>query len=307
MLRYTNSGLRAFLAQAVASRAYDSIVCDFLAPAANFPQLDNAVLFQHNVETVTVRRLAEKASDPLSRAFFGLQAQRMFAYEKQTCLRSGFVAAVSETDAQVMRSEFGLENVMDIGTGVNLAYFSPQTAPPGPELVFIGSMDYLPNIDGIAWFVSSVLPLIWRHDPSCRLAIVGRDPAPRIQALASDPRILITGTVPDVRPYLWGSRISIVPLHAGGGTRLKIYESMAARTAMVSTSVGAEGLAVTHGENSLLADSAEDFANACIRLLTEPQFCDGLAAAGREFVSGNHSWETVTSRFERILERVPAR
>lgn len=307
MLRYTHAGLQSFLAQAVANRTYDSIVCDFLAPAANFPRLDNAVLFQHNVESVTVRRMAEQATDPIRRAFFNLQARRMFAYEKQACLRSGFVAAVSENDAQVMRSEFGLEKVADIGTGVNLAYFAPQAAQPGPELVFIGSMDYLPNIDGIAWFTSAVLPLIWKHRPSCRLAIVGRDPSSRIQALANDPRIVVTGTVPDVRPYLWGGQISIVPLRVGGGTRLKIYESMAARAAMVSTTVGAEGLAVTHGETALLADSPEAFAQACLGLLDEPERCQRLAVAGREFVASHHGWDTVTNRFEQILERVPAR
>ena len=113
------------------------------------------------------------------------------------------------------------------------------------DLVFVGSMDWLPNSDGVNYFVREILPLIWQRKPDCTLAVVGRAPSPAMLALAQqDSRIHVTGTVPDVRPWLWGASASIVPLRIGGGTRLKIYEAMAAGTATVSTSIGAEGLDV---------------------------------------------------------------
>ena len=123
-----------------------------------------------------------------------------------------------------------------------------------------------------------------------------------MRALARDPLIQVTGTVPDIRPFLWGSQIAIVPLRIGGGTRLKIYEAMAAGVPVVSTSVGAEGLDVTHGVNILLADTAEAFADACLLLLEQPDVRQRIAAAARELVASRFSWEKVTQRFEAILQ-----
>jgi hypothetical protein len=131
-------------------------------------------------------------------------------------------------------------------------------------MVFTGSMNWMANVDGILWFVKQSLPLIRKHRPECTLAIVGRNPVPEIVQLGQDPLISITGTVTDVRPHLWNSRISIVPLRVGGGTRLKIYEAMAARIPQVSTTIGAEGLAVHPGQDIQIADTPEEFAARCL-------------------------------------------
>src|SRR6185437_13822916 len=134
--------------------------------------------------------------------------------------------------------------------------------------VFVGSMDWMPNSEGILWFVREVLPVIRRRLPECSLTVVGRKPSEEILQLANDdPHITVTGTVPDVRPYLWQSSVSIVPLRIGGGTRLKIYEAMAARSPVVSTTIGAEGLTVSDGEDIRLADTSESFARICVELL----------------------------------------
>ena len=132
---------------------------------------------------------------------------------------------------------FGVSNVAAIPTGVDLDYFQPQSVEPVADLVFIGSMDWRPNDDGVGWFAREILPLIRKQRPDCTVAIVGRNPSAEMKALADD-KVRVTGTVPDVRPYLWGSKISIVPLRIGGGTRLKIYESMAAKTPVISTLLG---------------------------------------------------------------------
>ena len=207
-----------------------------------------------------------------------------------------------------MRGLFGVENVSDVPTGVDLDYFRPGAAEPGRGLVFVGSMDWMPNIDAIQYFAAEIFPRIIRQRPDCTLDIVGREPPAAIRKLAAgEPRIRVTGTVPDIRPYLWNTAVSIVPLRIGGGTRLKIYESMAARIPVVSTSVGAEGLTIDPPANIRIADSPESFAAECVSLLESPEARARQAAAGWELVSTRFSWEQVTARFESILERYALR
>jgi glycosyltransferase involved in cell wall biosynthesis len=284
---------------------FDSVVCDFLAVAPNFPDLENCVLFQHNVETAIWRRHAEHAADPLRRAYLRLQEKRMFAYERRVCRSVAGVLAVSEEDAAAMRSMFGIDHVMAIPTGVDIEYFAPApSSAPAADLTFIGSMDWLPNIDGMKYFVNEVLPLLRQRRPNCSLAIVGRDPDPEIVALARrDPLVRVTGTVADIRPHLWNAAVSIVPLRIGGGTRLKIYESMAARVPVVSTEVGAEGLQVRHGENIRLAATAEQFASECLDLLDNETERRRQSEAAFRLVDAHFSWDRVVPRFEAALER----
>jgi polysaccharide biosynthesis protein PslH len=313
--RFCPPGMRLFLADLIRKERFDRAVVDHLAPTSYFPDLGHALLFQHNVETVIWRRNVEHAATPLRKAYFRLQAARMFEYERRVSLAAGHIVAVSEEDAGAMRSLFGVTRVTPISTGVNLEYFAsqqtglPPQAEPAPqaELVFVGSMDWLANIDAVTWFVREVLPLVRRQHPTIRLAVVGRTPSQEILDLAAaDPGILVTGTVPDVRPYLWGAKISIVPLRIGGGTRLKIYESMAAGTALVSTAIGAEGLEVQHPLNIRIAATAGEFARECIDLLEHPEECLRLAAAAREMVTARCSWKAVAHEFEPILANAPA-
>src|SRR5207253_7221717 len=186
------------------------------------------------------------------------------------------------TDAAEMRRLFGVTRVSEIPTGVNIEYFLPPEPRPsgGADLVFVGSLDWLPNVDGVLYFVREILPLIRRRRPECTLAVVGRTPPPKIAQLGEgDARIRVTGTVPDIRPYLWDSAIAIVPLRIGGGTRLKIYEAMAARIPVVSTSIGAEGLTVDPTRDIRIADRPEDFAARCIELLESREERTRLANA----------------------------
>jgi glycosyltransferase involved in cell wall biosynthesis len=169
-------------------------------------------------------------------------------------------------------------------------------------VVFVGSMDWLPNSDGVNYFVREILPLIWQRQPDCTLAIVGRSPSPAMQVLATqDSRIQVTGTVPDVRSWLWGAKLSIVPLRIGGGTRLKIYEAMASGTATVSTSIGAEGLDVAHPANIRLADTPHDFAGQCLKLLNDAGQRQSVASEALRMVTSRFSWDVVTAEFEKLL------
>lgn len=303
MFRWQSEELRKCVAELERQNRYDCIVCDFLNASINMPALNHCVLFQHNVETMIWRRLAENARDPIRRAYLSLQAKRMFRYEERVCRSAAHVIAVSENDAELMRSMFGVSRVSAVPTGVDVEYFSPRANGPRDGLVFVGSMDYMANVDGVLYFVSEILPLIRRRRPDCRLTIVGRKPPAEIKALSlADPLIEVTGTVPDVRPYLWRSAVSIVPLRVGGGTRLKIYESMAARTAVVSTSIGAEGLSIHPPDDIRLADTPEAFAWECVQLLDNEVEREMVAEAGRLMVSQNFSWDKVSRYFENVLK-----
>jgi polysaccharide biosynthesis protein PslH len=306
VLRYRSANMRAVIERLTGKHRFDAIVCDFLAPAPNMPNLSRCVLFQHNVETMIWRRHAEHAPDPLRGAYFRLQANRMFEYERRVCRAVRSVIAVSEEDARLMRQMFGLEKVPAVPTGVDVEFFTPpgenETAHKA-DLVFLGSMDWLPNIDGVLWFTAEVLPLIRQRRPECRVAIVGRKPSPEIQALAeADPMLVVTGTVPDVRPYLWGSTVSVVPLRIGGGTRLKIYEAMAARVPVVSTTIGAEGLEIHPGRDIRIADDATAFAQACLELLEDAGRRQQQEEAAWQLVASRFSWGEVTRQFEEVLE-----
>jgi glycosyltransferase involved in cell wall biosynthesis len=305
--RFHPPGMREFLEGLIRKEGFDCAVVDHLAPTAYFPDLPHAVFFQHNVETVIWRRHVEHATDPLRRWYLGIQAARMFEYERRVSLEAGHIVAVSKTDADEMRRLFGVTRVTEIPTGVNIEYFQPLVEGPsgvGADLVFVGSMDWLPNVDGVLYFAREVLPLIRRKRPDCSVAIVGRTPPPKINELAAqDKYIQVTGTVPDIRPYLWGSAVSIVPLRIGGGTRLKIYEAMAAKIPVVSTTVGAEGLTVNPPDDIRIGDTPEEFAAQCLDLLADAEARRRVATAAWEMVNANFSWDHVSRCFERVMEK----
>lgn len=307
--RYHTPEMKRLVARLIREEAYDSFVCDFLAPAENVPDVGSCVLFQHNVETVIWQRYARQAPDRVRRAYFNLQARRMLEYERKVCREAGLVIAVSEADADTMRQMFGAKRVAHVPTGVDVDSLTPPNdsgGGPRSGLVFVGSMDWLPNVDGIEYFIHGVMPLIRRRRPDVSLTIVGRNPPKNILELAERyPNITVTGTVPDVRPYLWSGAVSIVPLRIGGGTRLKIYESMAARIPVVSTTIGAEGLDVDPPENIRIADTETAFAEECLQLLDDCRLAKRIAAAGWDMVSSRFSWEKVAVRFEEILRSGP--
>jgi glycosyltransferase involved in cell wall biosynthesis len=298
--RYGSPALRAQVRQ-LASAA-DLIVCDFLFPSLNVPDglPAPAVLFQHNVEAMIWERRAAVPQNPLRRAYMRLQWRRMLRYEQYECRRFAHVVAVSEIDAEVMRRSYGVASVGDVPTGVDLGYFSPSLPRPqhGRELVFVGSMDWMPNDDGIRWFASEVFGRVRQRIADARLTVVGRSPSPAMRELAArDPAIEVTGTVPDVRPYLERAAVSVVPLRVGGGTRLKIYEAMAMGAPVVATSIGAEGLPLRSGEHLLIADSVADQVAAIASLLTDQARAERLAASALRFVHEHCSWDVVAERF----------
>ena len=305
-MRYRSEAMRDIVSRLTSEHSFDAKICDFLAPCINIPEMRGWVLFQHNVETVIWERHAQSGRTPLHRAYFAQQARRMFEWERAVCRASSHVVAVSEVDERIMRERFGIDDTSSVSTGVDLDYFEPPaSARLRFDLVFLGSMDWMPNIDGVQWFCSEVLPLIRLQKPNVRFAIVGRNPPASLTGQADDS-VTVTGTVPDVRPYLWESAVSIVPLRVGGGTRLKIFEAMAAGTPVVSTTIGAEGLPVRHGETIRIADTAQAFAAECLELLDNTGVRTTLSRKALDLIQANFSWAQVTRQFEDTLRSVHA-
>jgi polysaccharide biosynthesis protein PslH len=230
----------------------------------------------------------------------------MFNTEREACRKAAHVIAVSANDSTQMKELFGVERISAVATGVDVEYFrrSLDVRAAKFDLVFTGAMDWLPNIDGARFFVREVLPLIRAKRPGCTLVLAGRSPVAELLGFAAeDPLITVTGTVPDIRPYLWDASVSIVPLRIGGGTRLKIYEAMAAGLPVVSTPVGAEGLDVEHGVHIRLNADAVSFAESCLDLLEDRELARKQAAAALELVSTRFSWSKIAEDFENILRR----
>jgi glycosyltransferase involved in cell wall biosynthesis len=170
-------------------------------------------------------------------------------------------------------------------------------------MVFCGSMDSLPNVDAVEFFLSEVFPLIRDRLPGATLMIAGRSPDVRVlKAVQGLAGVTVSGTVEDVRPYLWGAKISIVPIRIGSGTRLKIFECMAAGVPVVSTTVGAEGLSYEDGTDIVIEDDPSSFADACVRLLSEDAARRAIADNALEKMKSMNSWESASREFEAILE-----
>jgi sugar transferase (PEP-CTERM/EpsH1 system associated) len=302
MRKYKSAEMRREIARLVATGEFDVLVCDFLQPGVNVPpRLPVAtVLFQHNVEAMIWKRHYEVQKHPLKKAYLYGQWLKADAYERAACRRFDHVVAVSEEDRETMRRAYGLQSVSDVPTGVDTEFFRPRgDVPREPHnLVFTGSMDWLPNEDAIQFFTREIMPRIKERVPGATLTVVGRNPYASLVELGKrDPSINVTGRVEDVRPYMERAAAYVVPIRVGGGTRLKIYEAMAMEKPIISTTIGAEGLPVREGRELLLADTAETFADAVVRVLTDRDVAQGLGASAARAVREQFGWDRVSRAF----------
>jgi polysaccharide biosynthesis protein PslH len=314
--KYRSQAMYDYVATQDAQGAFDVIVCDFLTPSANIPVQPRSasVLFEHNVETILWERTYKNEKQWAKRAYFFGQYLKMRAYESMLCHRYDAVAAVSTNDAADIERMFGVPKVFAIPTGVDVNFFAPADAvdPARPfmqmprvprNLVFTGSMDWMPNEDAIVYFAGEILPKIVARIPEVTVTVVGRNPTPKLQALArSEPRIELTGRVEDVRPYIDRGDVYIVPIRVGGGTRIKIYEAMGMAKAVVSTSIGAEGLPLADGKEIILADDAQAFADQVIRLLEQVDARAAIESAARRAVVERFGWARATGALVEAME-----
>ena len=304
--KYCRPEVRRRLLALLKEETYDVILCDFIFAAGVIPwdQPTPKILFTHNVEATIWRRHYEVASNRFWKAVSWLEWRRMEAAERRYLRLADHVLTVSDSDRDAFAPFVEAGKLTTIPTGVDVDYFQPMPEAEEPSLlVFTGSMDWLPNEDAILYFVDAILPLIKQQHAEVFLEVVGRSPSRKLQALADREKSMrLTGWVGDIRPIVARGAVCVVPLRVGGGTRLKIFEAMAMGKAVISTSVGAEGLPVQTGENILLADTPADFAHSVISLLRDRNQRQRLGIAARALVQENYSWSKVAERFARTLQ-----
>lgn len=298
--------VRRRYAELLASAGFDVVVCDFLVPGSlmQWKRPPPTILFTHNVEAQVWERHYKVISNPLMKAVCFLESRALAGAERRYVELADHVLTVSENDRASFLQYVDSGHISVIPTGVDTEYFQPSAQPEQADsMAFTGTMDWMPNEDGVAHFVDKIFPLIRREAPNAAFWAVGRRPPRRIQALASD-RVVVTGAVDDIRPYLGKAAVCVVPLRSGSGTRIKIFEAMAMGKAIVSTTMGAEGLPVMHGENIILADDPADFARQVIELLRDPQRRAQLGGAARKLVEEGYGWPSAAAHFEEIMQRV---
>jgi polysaccharide biosynthesis protein PslH len=288
----------------LARQHWDIIQCEnigfrrYLAFPTSAPRLLNT----QNVEARIWQQRAGLAANPILKTYLSSQARKMADYEKGLLPRYDGLIAVSETDAAAFKAAYQAKQIGVVPNGVDTVYFSPRRETPEENLVvFSGAMDYAPNSDGAKYFLQEIWPKVISSHPQARFCIVGRRPEPALLALAKKyPRVEVTGTVEDVRPYLARAAVVVVPLRMGGGSRLKILEALAMGKAIVSTSLGAEGLALAAGQQLLLAEGAEAFAEAISPLLENPAKTEAFGRSGRALVEQTYAWPVCARKLEAV-------
>jgi polysaccharide biosynthesis protein PslH len=283
-------------------QSFDVAVCDFLDAAINFPTelTIPTVLFQHNVESEIWRRHAATQSNAAMRLIYRIEYAKMSRYEQQILKRFHHVIAVSEHDRELMSKWIDASRITVVPTGVNLQQFRPAPSSSIPLVVFVGAMDWEPNVDAVEYFCREIWPGVMAQVPEAKFRVVGRNPGRRVLSLASSS-VEVTGSVPSVVEHLAQAAVVVVPLRIGGGTRLKIYEAMAMGKAVVSTTVGAEGLSVTHGQDIVLADDAAGFAESAVMLLRNAELRRRYESAAAR-LAAQYDWSAVGARFREALQ-----
>lgn len=305
--------LRRRAEELIAQDDFDLLICDFVQMARNAIGLPlPSILFQHNVEAEVFARMAARSAGPMS-WYLRYQAMKMSRFEQVAGKQFNRVIAVSDRDRQHFEQKYDWQNVAVIDTAVDLDYFSESERTESERtstknhIVFVGSMDWPPNVDGMRHFANAIWPKLKSAIPTAKLTIVGRNPPGSISRLDGNHDIEVTGTVSDTRPYLNRASVGIVPLYSGGGTRLKIFEMMAMGCAVVSTQLGAEGLGVESGQDLMIADQDDVFAQSIAKLLKTNEFRETMVRRARKLVQSKFSAPVIAAQFNKIcLDTVDA-
>jgi glycosyltransferase involved in cell wall biosynthesis len=280
---------------------YDLIQIEWTPYASYVPDLTGlpVIITTHNIESQIWHRRAQAAGSFLARWFFRQQAQKMEVFEKKVLNEAAWVTTVSEPDAATVR-QWGQQRVSIVDNGVDVEFYRDITGDTDDgSILFLASLDWQPNVDGLYYFLECIWPVLLRQEPRLRLIVAGRGPSVELRGkVAATANTTLAGEVTDVRPYLQDASVVVVPLRIGGGSRLKILEAMAAGKAIVSTSVGAEGLLVKDHQHLRLADTPAAFSTAVHELLRSKEERQRLGANGRQLVQEKYGWDESASKLE---------
>ena len=317
VLNYSRPAMSETIARLFREQSFDIAVLEGIHLGGYLTQVRSAecrpavVCDWHNVESEILHRYSLAAHGPVRKFYARVAAGRLERYERWFVSQCDLHVVVSERDRDALVHRYGATApVVVIENGVPLEYFSDAGESVQTRrfrVLFSGAMDYHANVEAALWFASEMWPVIFSADPEAVFTIVGRNPTPEVRALAGQPGIEVTGTVPDVRPYYREAAVAVVPLRIGGGTRIKILEAMAAGVPVISTTLGAEGLAAEPGEHYALADSTDQMRASLQSLLRDSQQAARLIAAGRDLIRRRYDWATLGDQLAGHLLGLAAR
>ena len=285
---------------------FDLIVCDYLVSFVHLLGMASmhrtpVIVFQHNVESLIWARHVENSPGTMKRWIYRRERDLTLRMEDQCAKKAAGQITVSPLESHHFRNERGMRNILgDVPTGVDCEHFqpSPETTEPY-TMAFLGSMDWEANVIAVRSFIQESLPLILARFPAAKFLVIGRNPPSWLrERAAGDPSLEVTGTVDDVRPHLARAALMVLPLTVGGGTRIKVFEAMAAGLAVVSTPTGVEGLPLVHQEHAWIAnDPGPGIAGGVLHLFAHPEARRAIAWRGRELVSQKFGWRASAERF----------
>ena len=300
----TLAEVQATLDALLAAEQYDAVLFESaLISAYRLPAGVKRIIDEHNIEYELLWRTFRHEASVWRKWYNWWESGTLKPAEIQLCKRADLVLTTSEQNCQSLKRLLPAANVEVVPNGVDIDVFQAGSTEQVPfQIVFTGALNYYPNVDAVMFFARHCWPLIRAEVPAASWLIVGREPPPEVRKLTDLPGITVTGSVPDVRPYLSTASVAIAPLQIGSGTRLKILEAFAMKKAVVSTSIGCEGLTVTAGKHLLIADHPGEFARAVIDLVRDSEMRAALGNAGRTLVEKEYSWEACGARLLRALE-----
>ena len=281
--------------------AYDAVHVDSLDLVALLPELEGlpVALTHHNVESSLLQRRARRESNRIVSAYLSHQASLLDRAERYWIPRVALNIAVSKGDAESFARVAPTANIAVVPNGVDTEYFSPM-AEQTDGCVFVGGTSWYPNLDALEWFVAEVLPHLRSLGMQGQVVWVGRATPAQLERYNHVPGLRLTGYVPDIRPFVRAASCFIAPLRVGGGTRLKLLDAWAMGKAVVSTSLGAEGLEIAEGENILIADTARDFAKHVMLVLEDSLVRSRLEEGARGIAEREYSWDVLGKRMRSL-------
>jgi glycosyltransferase involved in cell wall biosynthesis len=267
------------------------------------------LVMAHNVESLIWQRYAETENNPLKRWYIRRQLRKFERFEKWAYSSCDSAIAVSEPDARLMRDRFAASAVAVVDNGVDIDYFAPDPhiARDPRRLVFVGSLDWRPNLDAVRLLLENIFPRIQKKEPRAALDVVGRRPPAWLQQHVSRlPGVALHADVADVRPFLHRAGMMLVPLRIGGGSRLKILEALASELPVISSAIGAEGLDLDPSTDVRIADSPEDVADAAVDWMNNSQSAARSAMCGRQVVRERYNWDRLAAQLESVWLQIAA-
>jgi glycosyltransferase involved in cell wall biosynthesis len=280
--------------RACEGEAFDLVFCEsIMLSGYRLPDGMRLVIDEHNLEYELCWRTYRRARPGPRKLYSWLEARSLQPEEIKRCGSASLVLVTSERERGELQRLVPSSRVALVPNGVDTVFFRPSVPAEEREqsIIYTGAMDYYPNIDAVLQFAARTWPLIKAQLPGATWTIVGKNPPAQVRRLAQLPGVSVTGSVADVRPYLAQATVAIAPLLIGGGTRLKILEAFAMQKAVVSTSLGCEGLHVVAGRELLIADEPTYFAEAVVGAIRDRSLRRSLGQAGRRLVETEYSWE----------------